>query len=77
MNKETEALGMMQNQGVRIIIICRLKGRKGVMEAEERLQVEQLDAWRKISRIELCIIKSCQERRVIFILHSAHLMITS
>ena len=74
MNKETEALEMMQNQGVRIII-CRLKGRKGVMEAEERLQVEQLDAWRKISRIELCIIKSCQERR--FILHSAHLIITS
>ena len=35
MNKETEALEMMQNQGVRIII-CRLKRRKGVMDGSRR-----------------------------------------
>ena len=39
---------MGQRKGIRLI--CVLKGRRGVAKAkEERLQLEQFDAWRKSS----------------------------
>ena len=50
-NREIEALEMVQNQGVRMI--SGLKGRRGVTEAKEKLQLQQLDVWRKNSRVKL------------------------
>ena len=50
-NKEIEALKIVQNQGVRMI--CGLKGRRGVTEAKEKLQLEQLVIRRKNSRVKL------------------------
>ena len=47
------------SQGV--ITICRLKGRRGVTEAKERLQLEQLNARRRNSAWNFSL-KSCQEK---------------
>ena len=49
--REIEALEIVQNQGVRMI--CGLKGRRGVTEAKEKLQLEQLVIRRKNSRVKL------------------------
>ena len=50
-NREIEALKIAQNQGVRMI--CGLKGRRGVTEANEKLQLVQLAIRRKNSRFKL------------------------
>ena len=52
-NKEIEALEMVQNKGVRMI--CGLKGRRGVTEAKEKLQLQQLDICQTNSCIKLLL----------------------
>ena len=44
---------MVQNQGVRMI--CGLKGRRGVTEAKEKLELQSLDVRRRNSRVKLLL----------------------
>jgi len=48
-NREINALEMVQNHGMRMI--SRLKGRRGVTEAKEGLQL-QLDVWQNNSQVK-------------------------
>ena len=49
--KDIETLEMTQNHGVRMI--SNLKGRRGITESKERLQLQPLDFRRRNSRIKL------------------------